>query len=185
MALINLDGIKGMKVITQDAFDVGEVMDIRYNPSTWEVLGLKVKSTKSVSGMLNTGSGKSMILVKPDDYAVNDVILFKDELENAKSRISADSDNLASVSFIDDKKVMTADNVYLGTVENILIDMSGWKIQSVSIKLDKNACPLLGVKKGLFAKIGSGMRVENISSVTDNIFLAINVDHVKDELAFN
>jgi len=185
MALKTLDSIIGLHIISQDAFDVGEIEDLRYDPTTWDIIGFKVKSNKYVASMLNAGSGKSMILIKPDHYVVNDVILFQDTLEDARSRISADNANIPSLSYISGKKIITSDNILLGSVEEIQFDSDKWSIVSMKVKLDKVACPLLGLKKGLFSKMAYGLLVRNIVSVSENVNLHLTMEELKDELAFD
>ncbi|MFA6679732.1 MAG: hypothetical protein WCR96_04495 [Candidatus Methanomethylophilaceae archaeon] len=185
MALKTLDSINGMHIISQDAFDIGEIVDIRYDPTTWDIVGFKVKSNKSVAGLLNAGSGKSMIMIKPDQYIINDVMLFQDTLEDARSRISADNGNIPSLSYITGKKIVTSDGILLGSVDEVLFDSDRWSVISLKVKLDKVACPLLGLKKGLFAKMAYGLLVRHIVSVSENVNLYLTMEELKDELAFD
>ncbi|MFA6709764.1 MAG: hypothetical protein WC067_00225 [Candidatus Methanomethylophilaceae archaeon] len=185
MALKTLDSVIGLHVISQDAFDVGEIEDLRYDPVTWDIVGFKVKSNKIVASMLNAGSGKSMIMIKPDHYIVNDVILFQDAIEEARSRISADNNNIPSLSYISGRKIVTSDNILLGSVDEIQFDSDRWSVVSFKVKLDKAACPLLGLKKGLFSKMAYGLLVRNIVSVSENVNLRLTMEELKDELVFD
>jgi sporulation protein YlmC with PRC-barrel domain len=171
MATIALDELKGKEVISSDAYLLGNVQDVRYDPVSWDVLGLKVKSNKDVSKIISAGSARSMILVRPGDYAINDVILFRDTLEDSKDRISADNDNVSSLSFIIGKKIVSSDGLLVGIVSDVLLEMEQWSVQSVKVKLDKGAYEPLGLKKGIFSKTASGILVTHISAVTDNMSL--------------
>lgn len=176
MAIFALDELKGKEVISSDAYILGNVLDVRYDPVSWDIMGLKVKSNKDISRIISAGSSKSMIMVGPGDYAVNDVILFRDTLEDSKDRISADNDNISSISFLSGKKIVTSDGLFVGTVSEVLLEMEHWTVQSVKVRLDKGAFEPLGVKKGLFSKTASGILVTHISAVTDNVSLYLTTN---------
>lgn len=176
MAIFALDELKGKEVISSDAYILGNVLDVRYDPVSWDIMGLKVKSNKDISRIISAGSSKSMIMVGPGDYAVNDVILFRDTLEDSKDRISADNDNISSISFLSGKKIVTSDGLFVGTVSEVFLEMEHWTVQSVKVKLDKGAFEPLGVKKGLFSKTASGILVTHISAVTDNVSLYLTTN---------
>lgn len=171
-----MDELKGKEVISSDAYILGNVLDVRYDPVSWDIMGLKVKSNKDISRIISAGSSKSMIMVGPGDYAVNDVILFRDTLEDSKDRISADNDNISSISFLSGKKIVTSDGLFVGTVSEVLLEMEHWTVQSVKVRLDKGAFEPLGVKKGLFSKTASGILVTHISAVTDNVSLYLTTN---------
>jgi len=182
MVMKDQSELVGMKIITQDAFLLGEVVDIRYDPVAWKVLGLKIRTNKSVTQALNAGSGRSMILLEPGDFIINDVILLPDDMEGARGSMMADNESFSSLSYLSTKKVVTSDGVLLGSVDSISIDLAEWRVVSFKVKLDKSACPSLDLKKGIFAKRVTGLLTRHIASVAENINLVLNVDDVKDTI---
>lgn len=181
MTLVDSAVITNKEVISQDAFKVGDVQDIRYNPTTWDIEGLKVRCSKTVSSMISAGTSKAMIMLGPVQFSMNDVIVIPDDVEGANSYIRADSDSFAAVSYLLGRKVITADGVTVGAVESVLTDMDSWTLNSLRVKLDKTAYERLGIKKGLiFSKTVSGIMVNLIETVTENIILNATVDELKD-----
>ena len=169
------------KVISQDAYEVGEVQDIRYDPATWNIEGLKLRCSKTVSSMISAGTSKSMIMLGPVQFSMNDVIVLPDDIEGANSYIRADSDNFSAVSYLMGRKVISADGATIGAVESVLIDLDDWSLNSLRVKLDKTAYERLGIKKGLiFGKTVSGLLVNLIEAVTENIMLNVTADELKD-----
>lgn len=78
MALVDYESVKGLEVITQDAYILGEVLDVRFEDLTWNIQGFKVKSESRISKMISVGSGKSMLLLQPGKYEIRDVVLLSD-----------------------------------------------------------------------------------------------------------
>ena len=182
MTVLTLENLKKMEVISQDAYNIGEVLDVRYDASNWAAEGLKVKCTKDVSNIIGAGSSKSMIIVKPPMFQIHDVILIPDTVEDARPYIHADSDALEVVSNLEGKKVYTCDQQIVGTIEVVNIDTAAWAIHSFVVRLDKSAHDLLGIKKGLgfMTKSVSGLTVGHVSTVSENVSLTLTIDQVRD-----
>ena len=182
IATVDFENVKGLEVIGQDACILGEVLDIRYEDLTWGIQGFKVKSEKSVSKKINVGSGKSMLLVQPGKYVIGDVVLMPDTIEESRSRISADSNDYRSVASTIDMKVMSEENVLIGTVDSIQVDLENWTVVSFKVKLDKNAYAPLEIKKGLLGKKVSGLLMTDISEITDTIRLSLYLFAIKSQV---
>ena len=182
MTVTTLEELLRLRIISQDAYEVGEVLDLRFNLSTWAVEGFRVRCTKDVSNIIGAGSSKSMILVKPPCFQKHDVILIPDTVEESRAYIRADSEALELVSTIDGKRVYTADQQVLGVVEVTNIDVGDWTIHSFIIRLDKTAHELLGIKKGLgfMTKSVSGINVGNVATIAENMSLNLTIDQVRD-----
>lgn len=182
MTVLTLEEFKRKSVISQDAYDIGEVLDVRYDLANWSVEGLKVRCTKDVSNIIGAGSSKSMIIIRPPTFQMHDVILIADTVEAARPYIRPDTEALELVSNIVGKKVYTCDQQIIGAVDVVNIDVASWKVHSFSIKLDKTAHDLLGIKKGLgfMSKSVTGITVGHVSTVAENISLTLNIDQVKD-----
>ena len=93
MAIVDFDSVKGLDIITQDAYILGEILDIRFEDLTWNIQGFKVKSESKVSKMINVGSGKSMVLLHPGKYVINDVVLLPDTIDTLGMKVTADNLN--------------------------------------------------------------------------------------------
>ena len=178
MALVDFEFVKNLDVVTQDAYILGEVLDIRYEDLTWNIQGLKVKSESRISKMINVGSGKSMILLQPGKYAVADVVLLPDPIDSARLKITADSNNYKSVDSTIGMKVHSSENVLVGTVDSIQVDLDNWTVVSMKVKVDKAAYAPLNIKKGLFGKKVSGLNMTDIAEITDVIRLNLDISAV-------
>ena len=175
--------VVGKDVVTQDAYILGCVQDIRCEDLNWSIVGLKVKSSSTVSGKLNMGSGRSMIMLEPEDFCINDVLLSGFTIDTIRSRITADDNGFLSVGSLEGMKVYASDAFLVGTVSDLVIDYESWKVISMVIKIDKNAYAVLGIKKGLFAKKASGILMSHIEGISDTIVLGIDTDGVKSQLS--
>ena len=182
MALMEFDKVRGLEVIGQDACILGEVIDIRYEDLTWNIQGLKVKTEKAVSKKINVGSGKSMVLVQPGKYVIGDVVLLPDTIDDSRSKITVDSNDYNSILDTIDMKVMSEENVLIGTVDSIQVDLDNWTVVSMKVKLDKGAYAPLEIKKGLLGKKVSGLNMTDIAEISDSIKLSLNLFGIKSQI---
>ncbi len=182
MATVDFDNVKGLDVVGQDACILGEILDIRYEDLTWNIQGFKVKSEKSVSKKINVGSGKSMLLLQPGRYIFGDIVLMPDTIEESRTRISADTNDYKSVQSTIGMKVMSEENVLIGTVDSIDVDLESWTVVSFKVKLDKGAYAPLEIKKGLFGKTVSGLLMTDIADISDVIKLSLQLSAIKSQV---
>ena len=182
MAMYEYEDLKNLDVITQDAYILGEILDVRYEDLTWNIQGLKVKSQSKVSRMINVGSGKSMLLLQPGKYAINDVLVLPDAIDGVRNRLTADNNNYKSLADTLGMKVMSSENVLVGTVDSIQMDLDNWSLVSMKVKLDKGAYAPLDIKKGLLGKKVSGLLMTDIAEISDVIRLSLNITEVKSQV---
>ena len=180
--MATLDSLKKMQIISADAFNVGEVVDIRYNPANWNVVGIRAKTEKSAAKMIAAGSGKSLIQIKPRDYVINDVMLMREHLSDLRNIVEQDTDNFPTLSFMEDKKVSSSEGLTLGVIQNVNIDISLWSVPSISVRLDKAAYDVLGLKKGLLAKTVIVIHTEYIQTASDVVTLNQNITDLRNEI---
>lgn len=182
MASRTLESMKDMDIISSDAFKVGEIVDVRYDPATWNVHSIKAKTEKSMAKTLSVGSGRSFISVAPGDYIMNDVMIMPESVSELDSVISVDKENVPALTFFERKKVVSKEGVTIGIVENVNVDTDMWTVLSVSVKLDKAAFDPLGLKKGLLSKTVIVIRSEYIEAASEMITLNQSVTDMKDEI---
>ena len=182
MALVDYDSVKGLEVITQDAYILGEVLDVRFEDLTWNIQGFKIKSESKISKMISVGSGKSMILLQPGKYAIQDVVVVPDNINEVRTRITTDNNNYKSLSDTIGMKVMSSENVLIGTVDSVQVDLDNWTVVSFKVKLDKGAYAPLEIKKGRLGKKVSGLLMSDISEMGDDIKLNLNLFGIKGQV---
>lgn len=183
MSLTEAGSLTGMNVVSGDAYIVGDVMDMRYDPVSWRLEGLKVRCTKGASNVIGAGNGRSMVLLGPADLIINDVVLLPDSLEDARDYIRADTDALSSVGYLEGRRVVSSDGMLLGTVDAVLLDLATWNVHSFRMKVDKAACTVLGMRKGIFAKVVTGISTVNVETVTENVNLNVTAEQVRGLIA--
>ncbi len=172
----------GKNVITKDAYILGEIQDYSCETISWDIIGLKVKSTNSVAPLLDIGSGRSMILLQPDDFTMNEVVLSEDTIESIRSKVTADNSDYLSVGSMIGMNVYASDGLLVGTIESFEVDFSKWKVISMRIKLDKSAHQPLGVKKILFGKRIGGILMSQIDGMKDSVILSLDTDSIRDQM---
>jgi len=168
--MITLESLVGVQMISADAYDIGEITDVRYDPFEWNILGLKIKSKRS--DKLAAGTGKGNFLIRPDKFVMNDVMLLSQPVDRLKDSVVPDNPNISSLSVLMSSKVVTKDNLLVGTITTAMIDAETWKVKSVIVRLDKTAIEAMKMKKGLFAKINVEIRTELILSSKDMVHLS-------------
>ena len=178
---IPLESLKGMNMISSDAYEIGEINDICYDPFEWNVVGLRVKIKRS-SEKLSAGFGKTTVLVLPDKFIMNDVMLLSRPIDGVKGSVVPDNKNISSLLPLVSAKVVTRDNALIGNVVTVMIDPDSWKVPSIVVRLDKGAIEAMGMKKGLFSKINVEIGTEMILSSADLIHLNEQMDGVRNKM---
>ncbi len=172
----------GKKVITDDAYILGQITDYSCETVGWNIIGLRVKTEASVAPMLNIGSGKSLILLQTGDFRMKDVVLLDDALESVRSKITPDEPDRITVNKMLGMKVFASDGLLVGTIDNLEIDHTKWKILSMNIKLDKAAHQALDIKKILFGKKISGILMSQIDGIKDSVILSLDTKGVRNQM---
>lgn len=172
--------IDGIDVIGQDAYRIGRVEGVCYDPSDWKIIGLVVKCDKRISELIGAGSSKSRIMMKPDSFVLNDVLLLADDVEGMKSYVSQYNESYSAAGNLLGKPVTTGDDKPLGTVKAVKLNLDDWFVQSFVVKLDKEAYAPLNLKKGLFSKDISGITTDHVDVTSENIRLKLTMEQVRD-----
>jgi len=178
---VPLEMFKDIQMISSDAYDVGEVTDIRYDPFEWNVVGLKIK-TKRSSAKLAAGTSKTTLLILPEKFVMNDVILLSQPIEGLKDSVVPDNSNISSLSSLVSMKVVTKDNALVGTVTTVMIDPDNWKVLSIVVRLDKAAIEAMNMKKGFFSKLNAEIGVDQILSSADMVHLKEPMNSVRQSM---
>ena len=77
-----------------------------------------------------------------------------------------------------DKKVITADGRQIGEVVGLEIELDGWQVQWLDVKLLRDVLDGLKVKKPMFGTVTARFAPERVRNVTDNVVLTIDFDQV-------
>jgi len=178
--IVPLVSLKDVQIISADAFEVGELDDVRYDPFDWNVIGLRVLSKRSAK--LAGGFGKTAVMILPDKFVMNDVILLNQTMERIRESAVPDNKNISLLMAMLSAKVVTNDGASVGTVQDVVIDTAEWKVRSVIVKLERDAIDAMGLKKGLFSKINVEIRTSLILSTSDMVHLNQPMAGIKDNM---
>lgn len=81
------------------------------------------------------------------------------------------------------KKVITADGREVGEIGTLEIELEGWKVQWLELKLLRDVLEALKLKKPLFGSVNARLAPERIRSVTDNVVLTVDFEQLGTLLA--
>jgi len=178
--MLQLSSLIGKDIITADAYNIGEINDVRYDPFEWNVVGLRIKAKHTEK--FAAGHGKANLLVLPNKFVVNDVLLMSQPIDGIKDSVSRDNENISSLSTLMSAKVVTRDNALVGVVTTVVIDESTWKVSSIIVRLDKTAIEAMKMKKGFFEKINVEIRTNMILSSKDMVHLNEQMSGVRENM---
>jgi sporulation protein YlmC with PRC-barrel domain len=170
MAVLSLADFCGKQTVTIDAYSMGEILDLRYNPRNWTVAGVVLKGSKGVYSLLPPTMAKSPVMLKPGKAVIRDVYMIPDKRENVMRDLVADNPMMPSLSSLIRMKVELTGGTILGNVTAVEIDPSNWEVRSLKVKMDKAAMKEMGLK-GLLPKTASGILTMMISTVSDRVIL--------------
>lgn len=188
MPIVRFQKIWKFLVITSDAFVIGEVDGIRYDPQKWQAGFLLVNIKKSFESHLCTGRStfsSSKIMVPMNlIQTINDVIILAYALKDLKELVKPDNLNIPNLGHLMGKKVVTSDNQILGVVSDINLDVQDiWPILSVSVRPDKNIIEVLGLKKPFFSKMPAIiLEITTVVSIMEMLNLNVDIAGVKEKM---
>lgn len=188
MSTVRYESTIGSLVITSDAYVLGEVEGIRYDPLKWQGDYLLVAVKKGLEAHMGTGKSvfsSSKILIPMNlIQTINDVIILAHSLLDLKEFVKPDNINIPNLGQIIGKKVVTSENQNLGTVSDINMDVLDiWPVISISIRPDKEMIKILGLKKPMFSKTPAiSLEICAVSSVLDMLNLNLDMTGVKENM---
>ncbi len=180
MTMKMYNSLKDKQIISSDAYDIGNVTDVNYNPGSWLVRSLAVRGVKGLGDVLGSSAFKKpQFSLNTGTYEINDVIIIPEIREQLQKALVDDDNNIEKAGDIIGKKVVTIDLVPIGTIADIGIDLDVWRINSFKVKIDKSVANALDVKLGLLNKTVSGLLTSHVTSVTDVVNLSRKVEDMR------
>ncbi|MDI3541833.1 MAG: hypothetical protein PWQ62_747 [Candidatus Methanomethylophilaceae archaeon] len=184
MSSIAFENLKGMQVISFDARLLGTVLDVGYDQSSWRGTHMRIALSKGIEKELAVGKGRhSAKTLIPVSAIANlyDVVLVDHEISYMKDIISPDTNSSPLLSSLIGKKVLSSDNLSVGTIIDVLIDPAdNWSVPNLSVVVDKETVEPLGLKKSLLGRLPViPVNTLNIKMVGDMVFLAISLEELK------
>ncbi|MGE4274447.1 MAG: PRC-barrel domain-containing protein [Candidatus Methanomethylophilaceae archaeon] len=188
MVIVRYRDIIGSQVVTSDAFVLGEVEGIRYDPSQWHADYLLVSVSKGLEPYI--GAGKSVLsaskVLVPMDLikAGNQAIILAYGLIELKEFLKPDNVNIPNISHLLGKKVVSSDNQPIGSLYDLNLEvLQHWPVVSFVVRLDKSISDVLGVKKPLFSRLPViTLDIGMVRNITELIHLDRDVSAIREEM---
>lgn len=77
------------------------------------------------------------------------------------------------------RSVLTSDGVNLGQVEGLTVETDGWHVDSLQVKLRKEAAEQIGAERRFMGSSRIPISVQKIQSVQDAIILSVGVGELR------
>lgn len=74
------------------------------------------------------------------------------------------------------KKVITADGRQIGEIDSLQIELDGWHVKWLDVKLAREVLDGLKVKKPFLGTVTIRLAPERVRSVTDNVVLTLDFE---------
>ncbi len=189
MYIIQSEDLNNMQVITADARILGTIADVRYDHKNWNVSHFRVNLAKGLEREMATGKfrghfAKLLIPIDSVDRA-SEVVLLTCNTGCVKDVVIPDSDNIPLLSSLIGKKVVTSENVNVGKVETLTIDLDeNWLVTGMKVRVDKTMVDSLGLKKSLFGRPPAiNVKTLDVNVVGDMAFMSRTLEELKKEVA--
>ena len=85
-----------------------------------------------------------------------------------------------SAETLHDRTVISADGKAIGSVTELFISISDWRVESVRIELHKDIADRIGAHRTVFHRGTVELPVSFIQSVSDAIVLSVDVDQLQE-----
>jgi sporulation protein YlmC with PRC-barrel domain len=85
-----------------------------------------------------------------------------------------------SAESLHDRTVISADGKVIGSIAELFISISDWRIESVRIELHKDIADRIGASRTIFHRGTIELPVSYIQSVSDTVVLSVDVDQLRE-----
>lgn len=79
-----------------------------------------------------------------------------------------------------ERTVISADGMAIGSITELFISTSDWRIESVRIELHKDIADRIGASRSIFHRGTIELPVSFIQSVSDTVVLSVDVDQLRE-----
>lgn len=83
----------------------------------------------------------------------------------------------------DGRTVLASNGQAIGAAEGIDIDMGSWRVDSLTVRLNRDMAKPLGLKSGMFRSPTIHISIDEVQSVADAILLTVTVDELRRKIA--
>lgn len=78
------------------------------------------------------------------------------------------------------RTVLTSDGIHLGQVESLTLETSGWRVESLEVKLRREAAQQIGAQRKFMQASVMPIPVSQVRSVQDAVILSVGVSELRE-----
>jgi sporulation protein YlmC with PRC-barrel domain len=79
-----------------------------------------------------------------------------------------------------DRTVISADGKAIGSITELFISSTDWRVESIRIELRKDIADRIGANRTIFHRGTLELPVSFVQSVSDTVVLSVNVDQLRE-----
>ncbi len=180
-----LEELVGLELISSDAKAIGTVEGAAIDVSGWTVKAIRVglrRGTESLVGRPKRYFTLDRVLISTAHLGrMSDAVIMKQPLAALKDQVLPEDEEIMPAGAFIGMRVMCDDAVFLGHVDNILIETSeGWRIPFIQVKLSREAKGLLERRSGITAPTLVNVMTESIRALGDMVILSLTVNQIRE-----
>ena len=179
-----LEELVGLELISSDARTIGTVEGAAIDPSAWAVKAIRVGLRRGVEKLIDRQKrlfALDRVLISTENLGrVSDAVIMRQPLTALKDQVLTEDEKMMPAGAFIGMRVMCGDAVFLGHVDNILIETSeGWRIPFIQVKLSREAKGLWE-RGGLAAPTLVNVSTQAIGALGDMVILTLSIDQVRE-----
>lgn len=180
-----LEELVGLELISSDAMTIGTVEGAGIDVSGWTVKAIRVglrRGTERLIGRHKKHFALDRVLVSTAHLGrMSDAVIMKQPLAALKDQVLPEDEGIKPAGAFIGMRVMCDDAVFLGHVDNILIETTeGWRIPFIQVKLSREAKSLLERGDGITALTLVNIMTQTIRALGDMVMLSLTIDQVRE-----
>jgi len=179
-----LEELVGLELISSDARTIGTVEGAAIDPSAWAVKAIRVGLRRGVEKLIDRQKrlfALDRVLISTAHLGrVSDAVIMRQPLTALKDQLLPEDGEMIPAGAFIGMRVMCGDAVFLGHVDNILIETSeGWRIPFIQVKLSREAKGQWERGSGTAAPALVNVTTQAIGALGDMVILTLTIDEVR------
>jgi sporulation protein YlmC with PRC-barrel domain len=184
LTMQGLEELVGLELISSDARAIGTVEGAAIDASAWTVKAIRVGLRRGIEKLIDRQKRLftlDRILISTENLGrVSDAVIMRQPLTALKDQVLTEDEKMMPAGAFIGMRVMCDDAVFLGHVDNILIETGGgWRIPFIQVKLSREAKGLWE-RGGLAAPTLVNVSTQAIGALGDMVILTLSIDQVRE-----
>ncbi len=182
-----LEELVGLEMVSTDAKVIGTVEGAGLDVSAWRVKAIRVGLRRGTEDLIGRQRRHFMLeraLIRTEHLgSISEVVIMELPLHSLREEVLPDGAEVMPAGAFIGMRVMCHDAVFLGFVDNIMIDAEdGWSIPYMQVRLSREARGLLEGLTGAEAPLRMDVRTKAVRALGDMVMLSLTMAQVRSEL---